>query len=113
MYYCNTCNQPLCGNCREATHKAKMFARHEIVSLAKRTKEAHKKCGTHCALLMYLMFNKSRDNVGEIVCLDITINCFTPEALYLYTALHEELYIMFSTEKKSMLCINCFRDMPV
>lgn len=48
MYYCNTCNQPLCGNCREATHKAKMFSRHEIVSLAKRTKEAHKKCGTHC-----------------------------------------------------------------
>ncbi|KAI5095720.1 RING finger protein 207 [Silurus meridionalis] len=72
MYYCNTCNQPLCGDCREATHKAKMFSRHEIVSLAKRTKEAHKKC-----------------------------------------ALHEELYIMFSTEKKSMLCINCFRDMPV
>ncbi|XP_026854009.1 RING finger protein 207 isoform X2 [Electrophorus electricus] len=72
MYYCNTCNQPLCRDCREVTHKAKMFSRHEIVSLAKRTKEAHKKC-----------------------------------------ALHEELYIMFSTEKKSMLCINCFRDMPV
>uniref|UniRef100_A0A4W4EXR0 RING finger protein 207 n=1 Tax=Electrophorus electricus TaxID=8005 RepID=A0A4W4EXR0_ELEEL len=69
MYYCNTCNQPLCRDCREVTHKAKMFSRHEIVSLAKRTKEAHKKC-----------------------------------------ALHEELYIMFSTEKKSMLCINCFRD---
>ncbi|MGH0174565.1 UNVERIFIED_CONTAM: hypothetical protein FKN15_068388 [Acipenser sinensis] len=27
--------------------------------------------------------------------------------------LHEELYIMFSTEKKSMLCINCFRDTQV
>ncbi|XP_029435190.1 RING finger protein 207 isoform X2 [Rhinatrema bivittatum] len=27
--------------------------------------------------------------------------------------LHEEPYIMFSTEKKSMLCINCFRDMQV
>ncbi|XP_051516841.1 RING finger protein 207-like [Myxocyprinus asiaticus] len=72
MYYCNTCCQPLCRDCRESTHKAKMFSRHEIVSLAKRTKEAHKKC-----------------------------------------ALHEELYIMFSTEKKSMLCINCFRDMQV
>ncbi|KAK9954307.1 hypothetical protein ABG768_016387 [Culter alburnus] len=72
MYYCNTCCQPLCRDCRETTHKAKMFSRHEIVSLAKRTKEAHKKC-----------------------------------------ALHEELYIMFSTEKKSMLCINCFRDMQV
>uniref|UniRef100_A0AAY4DDN2 RING finger protein 207 n=1 Tax=Denticeps clupeoides TaxID=299321 RepID=A0AAY4DDN2_9TELE len=72
MYYCNTCSQPLCTACRESTHKAKMFSRHEIVSLAKRTKEAHKKC-----------------------------------------ALHGELYIMFSTEKKSMLCINCFRDMQV
>ncbi|KAM6977927.1 RING finger protein 207 [Aplochiton taeniatus] len=72
MYYCNTCSQPLCGACRESTHKAKVFSRHEIVSLAKRTKEAHKKCG-----------------------------------------LHEEQYIMYSTEKKSMLCINCFRDMQV
>uniref|UniRef100_A0A8C9TD32 RING finger protein 207 n=1 Tax=Scleropages formosus TaxID=113540 RepID=A0A8C9TD32_SCLFO len=72
MYYCNTCSQPLCRECREVTHKAKMFSRHEIVSLAKRTKEVHKKC-----------------------------------------SLHEELYIMFSTEKKSMLCINCFRDMQV
>ncbi|XP_060115607.1 RING finger protein 207 [Heteronotia binoei] len=72
MYFCNTCNQPLCAKCREDTHKAKMFSRHEIVSLTKRTKDIHKKC-----------------------------------------PLHEELYIMFSTEKKSMLCINCFRDMPV
>ncbi|XP_072888180.1 RING finger protein 207 isoform X2 [Hemitrygon akajei] len=72
MFYCNTCNQPLCSSCREDTHRAKMFARHEIVTLAKRTKELHKKC-----------------------------------------PLHEEPYIMFSTEKKSMLCINCFRDMQV
>ncbi|KAG8142499.1 hypothetical protein E2320_006382 [Naja naja] len=72
MYFCNTCSQPLCARCREETHKARMFSRHEIVSLSKRAKEVHKKC-----------------------------------------PLHEELYIMFSTEKKSMLCINCFRDMPV
>ncbi|XP_072334195.1 RING finger protein 207 isoform X4 [Scyliorhinus torazame] len=72
MFYCNTCNQPLCSSCRDDTHRAKMFARHEIVTLAKRTKEQHKKC-----------------------------------------PLHEEPYIMFSTEKKSMLCINCFRDMQI
>ncbi|XP_038629635.1 RING finger protein 207 isoform X2 [Scyliorhinus canicula] len=72
MFYCNTCNQPLCSSCRDDTHRAKMFARHEIVTLAKRTKELHKKC-----------------------------------------PLHEEPYIMFCTEKKSMLCINCFRDMQV
>ncbi|NXU91602.1 RN207 protein, partial [Xiphorhynchus elegans] len=62
--------QPLCAPCREETHRARMFSRHEIVSLSKRTKDIHKKC-----------------------------------------PLHEEPYIMFSTEKKSMLCINCFRDM--
>ncbi|NXJ16048.1 RN207 protein, partial [Odontophorus gujanensis] len=70
MCFCNTCSQPLCAPCREETHRAKVFARHEIVSLSKRTKAIHKKC-----------------------------------------SLHEEPYIMFSTEKKSMLCINCFRDM--
>ncbi|XP_064381431.1 RING finger protein 207 [Dromaius novaehollandiae] len=70
MYFCNTCSQPLCAPCREETHRARMFARHDIVALAKRTKDIHKKC-----------------------------------------PLHEEPYIMFSTEKKSMLCINCFRDM--
>ncbi|XP_027135270.1 RING finger protein 207 isoform X1 [Larimichthys crocea] len=72
MYYCNTCSQPLCGACRELTHKARMFSHHEIVSLAKRTKAKHRKC-----------------------------------------SLHEEPYILFSTENKSMLCIKCFRDMQV
>uniref|UniRef100_A0A3Q1H905 RING finger protein 207 n=1 Tax=Anabas testudineus TaxID=64144 RepID=A0A3Q1H905_ANATE len=72
MYYCNTCNQPLCAACRELTHKARMFSHHEIVSLAKRTKAKHRKC-----------------------------------------SLHEEPYILFSTENKSMLCIKCFRDMQV
>ncbi|XP_023147392.2 RING finger protein 207 isoform X4 [Amphiprion ocellaris] len=72
MYYCNTCNQPLCAACRELTHKARMFSHHEIVSLAKRTKAKHRKC-----------------------------------------PLHEEPYILFSTENKSMLCIKCFRDMQV
>ncbi|XP_047439110.1 RING finger protein 207 [Mugil cephalus] len=72
MYYCNTCSQPLCAACRELTHKARMFAHHEIVSLAKRTRAKHRKC-----------------------------------------SLHEEPYILFSTENKSMLCIKCFRDMQV
>ncbi|XP_072210266.1 RING finger protein 207 isoform X2 [Excalfactoria chinensis] len=37
--------------------------------------------------------------------------CHTGQDVPVLTALHEEPYIMFSTEKKSMLCINCFRDM--
>ncbi|CAJ1050902.1 RING finger protein 207 [Xyrichtys novacula] len=72
MYFCNTCNQPLCSTCRELTHKARMFSHHEIVSLAKRTKAKHRNC-----------------------------------------SLHDEPYILFSKEKKSMLCIKCFRDTQV
>uniref|UniRef100_A0A8C7FY85 RING finger protein 207 n=1 Tax=Oncorhynchus kisutch TaxID=8019 RepID=A0A8C7FY85_ONCKI len=62
MYYCNTCSQPLCGACRESTHKAKMFARHDIVSLAKRTKEVHKKCGLQSAPI---------PNISRAHCIDI------------------------------------------
>lgn len=51
MFYCNTCSQPLCGSCREQTHKARMFSHHEIVSLAKRTKAKHRKCGQFHLLL--------------------------------------------------------------
>ncbi|KAK3591037.1 hypothetical protein CHS0354_026051 [Potamilus streckersoni] len=72
MYFCNTCSQPLCLACREDTHKAKMFSKHEITSLAKRKRE-------------------------------VQCNC----------KVHGEPYILFSTEKKVMLCINCFRDMKV
>ena len=45
MFFCNTCNQPLCEACREETHRAKMFTRHDIVVLSKRTKEIHRECG--------------------------------------------------------------------
>nr|XP_015092812.1 RING finger protein 207 [Vicugna pacos] len=33
-YFCNTCGQPLCARCRDETHRARMFARHDIVSRA-------------------------------------------------------------------------------
>ncbi|KAK2513567.1 hypothetical protein Q9233_015417 [Columba guinea] len=94
MYFCNTCGQPLCAPCREETHRAKMFSRHEIVSLSKRTKDIHKKCRESCAGLCRARLHRAA----------------LPSTLSL-AALHEEPYIMFSTEKKSMLCINCFRDM--
>ena len=51
MFFCNTCSQPLCDLCREETHKAKMFARHEIILLSKKTKEVHKRCGKYLSWL--------------------------------------------------------------
>uniref|UniRef100_A0A8C9AN15 RING finger protein 207 n=1 Tax=Prolemur simus TaxID=1328070 RepID=A0A8C9AN15_PROSS len=70
MYFCNTCGQPLCARCREETHRARMFARHDIVALGQRSRDVLQKC-----------------------------------------TLHAEPYLMFSTDKKSLLCIRCFRDM--
>lgn len=72
MFFCNTCCQPLCSKCRDDTHRARMFAAHDVVLMTKRTRDVHKRC-----------------------------------------ALHGEPYIMFSMEKKIMLCINCFRDMRI
>ncbi|XP_040143757.2 RING finger protein 207 isoform X3 [Ictidomys tridecemlineatus] len=69
-YFCNTCEQPLCARCRDETHRARMFARHDIVALGQRSRDVIQKC-----------------------------------------TLHAEPYIMFSTDKKSLLCIRCFRDM--
>ncbi|VDP28501.1 unnamed protein product [Heligmosomoides polygyrus] len=31
MYYCETCQQALCYECRNATHKARMFSAHRLV----------------------------------------------------------------------------------
>ncbi|XP_059233279.1 RING finger protein 207 isoform X5 [Mustela nigripes] len=69
-YFCNTCGQPLCARCRDETHRARMFAHHDIVALGERSRDVLQKC-----------------------------------------TLHAEPYIMFSTDKKSLLCIRCFRDM--
>ncbi|XP_042113280.1 RING finger protein 207 isoform X2 [Ovis aries] len=69
-YFCNTCGQPLCARCRDETHRARMFARHDIVALGQRSRDVLQKC-----------------------------------------KLHSEPYVLFSTDKKSLLCIRCFRDM--
>nr|XP_012329080.1 RING finger protein 207 [Aotus nancymaae] len=69
-YFCNTCGQPLCARCRDETHRARMFARHDIVALGQRSR-------------------------------DVPQNC----------TLHAEPYLLFSTDKKLLLCIRCFRDM--
>ncbi|XP_055118141.1 RING finger protein 207 isoform X2 [Symphalangus syndactylus] len=43
-YFCNTCGQPLCARCRDETHRARMFARHDIVALGQRSRDAPQKC---------------------------------------------------------------------
>uniref|UniRef100_A0A914QVM2 RING finger protein 207 n=1 Tax=Panagrolaimus davidi TaxID=227884 RepID=A0A914QVM2_9BILA len=33
MYFCVTCQQPLCVNCKTSTHQAKIFSTHQIIDL--------------------------------------------------------------------------------
>ena len=43
--FCNTCDQALCNECRRLIHSAKMFAKHNVVPLEKRTQKEKKTCG--------------------------------------------------------------------
>lgn len=43
--FCNTCSQALCPDCKQITHSAKMFSRHEVVQVNQRTNKNKKKCG--------------------------------------------------------------------
>ncbi|XP_066874728.1 RING finger protein 207 isoform X12 [Kogia breviceps] len=104
-YFCNTCGQPLCARCRDETHRARMFARHDIVALGQRSRDVLQKC-SECGVPdgdqrwagMGAGTGRSPHRRRRPTP--------TPAA-----ALHAEPYIMFSTDKKSLLCIRCFRDM--
>lgn len=97
-YFCNTCGQPLCARCRDETHRARMFASHEIVALGQRSRDVLPKC-SECGVATGR--GRGWDGAGRCPCPHRR-----PSA-----ALHNEAYIMFSTDKKSLLCIRCFRDM--
>ncbi|XP_072040291.1 RING finger protein 207-like isoform X1 [Amphiura filiformis] len=66
MFFCNTCNQPLCSACKEETHRARMFASHTIVTLNKRHNEQHKKCAEHNE--DYIMFSVDKSKLLCIKC---------------------------------------------
>lgn len=70
MYFCETCQQALCVDCKSGTHQARMFASHRIVS------------------------------VEERAVLHSNDQC----------ELHQQPFILFSTDEKRLRCIKCFRD---
>lgn len=73
MYFCETCKQPLCCQCRLATHRAKIFIKHQIVQIEEcgrlRTKVI---CDTHNEpFILYCLQSKS------LMC----IECFNRSSL--------------------------------
>uniref|UniRef100_A0ABD2WH70 B box-type domain-containing protein n=1 Tax=Trichogramma kaykai TaxID=54128 RepID=A0ABD2WH70_9HYME len=49
--------QALCTNCKDKTHQAKMFSRHQILVMDKRLRDNQKRCLAHGEV--YIMFNQS------------------------------------------------------
>eukprot|EP00058_Branchiostoma_floridae_P026019 XP_002611509.1 hypothetical protein BRAFLDRAFT_117193 [Branchiostoma floridae] len=68
MCFCNTCSQPLCTQCKETTHSAKMFSKHDVVQLnnVRRLKETVKKCVQHGE--PYIMFSLKKRDLLCIMC---------------------------------------------
>ncbi|CAK6440539.1 unnamed protein product [Pipistrellus nathusii] len=66
-YFCNTCGQPLCARCREETHRARMFASHDVVALGQRSRDLLQKCALHAE--PYIMFST---DTKALLC----IRCF-------------------------------------
>lgn len=75
-----------------------MFARHDIVALGQRSRDVLQKC-SECGVLGWYPGLWLRADAAPLT------------TALLSAALHAEPYIMFSTDKKSLLCIRCFRDM--
>uniref|UniRef100_A0A8C3WZQ9 RING finger protein 207 n=1 Tax=Catagonus wagneri TaxID=51154 RepID=A0A8C3WZQ9_9CETA len=65
-YFCNTCGQPLCARCRDETHRARMFARHDIVALGQRSRDVLQKCTLHAE--PYIMFSTDTKSLLCIRC---------------------------------------------
>ncbi|XP_003481985.2 RING finger protein 207 isoform X2 [Sus scrofa] len=65
-YFCNTCGQPLCARCRDETHRARMFASHDIVALGQRSRDVLQKCTLHAE--PYIMFSTDTKSLLCIRC---------------------------------------------
>ncbi|XP_054267743.1 RING finger protein 207-like isoform X2 [Macrosteles quadrilineatus] len=96
MYFCSTCGQALCNQCRENTHRAKMFSTHDIVHMSKCSKEVHRRCSVHGE--QYIMFSMSQRNM-------LCVNCFrdTPAEARLHCVDIDTAYTQCSKKLESSL----------
>ncbi|BES91580.1 RING finger protein 207-like [Nesidiocoris tenuis] len=67
MFFCSTCGQALCNQCRDNTHRAKMFSTHEVMHMSKMAKDGHRRCSSHGE--QYIMFSNAHRTM-------LCVNCF-------------------------------------
>ncbi|XP_004863987.1 LOW QUALITY PROTEIN: RING finger protein 207 [Heterocephalus glaber] len=85
VYFCNACGQPLCARCRDDTHRARMFASHDIVALGQRSHDVIQKCTLHAE--PYILFSTDTKSLLCIRCFrdlqgDAWAHCVDLESAY-------------------------------
>ncbi|CAI5451795.1 unnamed protein product [Caenorhabditis angaria] len=90
MFYCETCQQSLCLNCRQATHQARMFSSHKIINSDERSKVyGSSLCKEHGE--PYILYCS---DVRKLVC----IQCFNGRPL-------EERHSFISIDQGHRMCL--------
>ncbi|CAG0879042.1 unnamed protein product [Cyprideis torosa] len=85
MFFCQTCGQALCQTCRDDTHRARMFANHDVVPLTRQVQDVYSKCQAHGE--PYITFSSTRKKMFCISCLreihgDNRLQCVDLEIAY-------------------------------
>ncbi|KAK6629234.1 hypothetical protein RUM43_003051 [Polyplax serrata] len=89
MFFCSTCGQSLCHQCRENTHRAKMFSSHDIMHMSKCVKDSQKKCPIHGEI--FIMFNNVQKSMLCVTCFrdapnETRMHCIDIDAAYTQTS---------------------------
>ena len=64
MFY----SQPLCNACRDSTHSAKMFAKHDVVDILSKKSNTQRHCEVHNEpFIMYNVDDKVYSGVDLII----------------------------------------------
>uniref|UniRef100_A0A915D4V0 RING finger protein 207 n=1 Tax=Ditylenchus dipsaci TaxID=166011 RepID=A0A915D4V0_9BILA len=93
MYFCETCQQPLCTDCKDVTHQAKIFSAHQISLLEESWKRGRLRGGLICLI---------HNEPFLLFCLDskklLCIECFNSSSST------EKLGNFVSTELAHKIC---------
>lgn len=93
MFFCETCHQPLCKDCKEQTHRPKMFSKHKIVNYEERLGANDEKlCNIHNDSVI-LFCNKTK----SLAC----IQCFQNAPATLKQN-YVDFEVAFKTSKDSL-----------
>ena len=118
--------QALCGQCREETHRAKMFSQHDIIHISMKAKKFNSKVSIKKDLIFATAGNDSATvarlpepplwpaRQARLKCKQRTSNHPLSKIQVLVSLQqcpsHGEKLTMFCSKNSSMLCMKCFSE---